>query len=85
MIDGEELRKSGATELYEVFKDEPGVSVTGSAGTAQNIAIRGMTGNRISIVKDGIATSDGYGASDINDIAGHNSFDLASAKRNSSG
>lgn len=80
VIDGEELRKSGATELYEVFKDEPGVSVTGSAGTAQNIAIRGMTGNRISIVKDGIATSDGYGASDINDIAGHNSFDLASAK-----
>lgn len=80
VIEGEEIRKSGATELYEVLKNEPGVSVTGSAGTAQNIAIRGMTGNRISVVKDGIAASDGYGANDINDVAGHNSFDIASAK-----
>lgn len=80
VIDGEELRKRGSTELYEALKNEPGVSVTGSAGTAQNITIRGMSGNRVTIVKDGIATSDGYGANDLNDVAGHNSFDIASAK-----
>ncbi|KHT48225.1 TonB-dependent hemoglobin/transferrin/lactoferrin family receptor [Vibrio sinaloensis] len=80
VIDGEEMRKKGATELYEVLKNEPGVSVTGSAGTAQNITIRGMSGNRVSVVKDGISTSDGYGANDLNDVMGHNSFDVSSAK-----
>ncbi|WP_394143291.1 TonB-dependent hemoglobin/transferrin/lactoferrin family receptor [Vibrio atypicus] len=81
VVDGDELRKRGATELYEALKDEPGVSVTGSSGTAQNITIRGMSGNRVVVIKDGIAMSDGYGADDINDVAGHNSFDLASVKQ----
>ena len=81
VVDGDELRKRGATELYEALKDEPGVSVAGSSGTAQNITIRGMSGNRVVVIKDGIAMSDGYGADDINDVAGHNSFDLASVKQ----
>ena len=76
VIDGEQIEKTGATELYDALKNEPGVTVTGGAGRAQNITIRGMTGNRILVVKDGIKSSDGFGANDINDKVGRNSFDL---------
>ena len=77
VIDGEQIEKNGATELYDAIRNEPGVSVSGGAGRPQNITIRGMTGNRILVVKDGIKSSDGFGANDINDKVGRNSFDLA--------
>ncbi|USD42881.1 TonB-dependent hemoglobin/transferrin/lactoferrin family receptor [Vibrio sp. SCSIO 43135] len=81
VIEGKTLQKEGATELYDSLDKEPGVSVTGGAGRPQNITIRGMTGNRIVIVKDGISLSDGFGASDLNDSAGRNSFDVSSLKQ----
>lgn len=65
------------TELYDALQGEPGVSVTGGAGRPQNITIRGMTGNRISIIRDGIRSADGFGANDINDQVGRDTFDLA--------
>lgn len=80
VISSEQLEQKGATELYDALNSEPGVSVTGGAGRAQNITIRGMTGNRIAIIKDGVKSSDGYGASDINDKVGRNSFDLSTVK-----
>ncbi|MCH1921085.1 TonB-dependent hemoglobin/transferrin/lactoferrin family receptor [Shewanella sp. A3A] len=80
VIDGETLQKKGQTELFDALRNEPGVSVTGSAGTPQNIVIRGMTGNKISIVRDGVPSSDGYGAADLNDQVGRNSFDLSTVK-----
>lgn len=80
VIKGDDLEKKGATELYDSLNSEPGVSVTGGAGRPQNITIRGMTGNRIVIIKDGVKSSDGYGASDINDKVGRNSFDLSNVK-----
>ncbi|MUL03904.1 TonB-dependent hemoglobin/transferrin/lactoferrin family receptor [Aliivibrio fischeri] len=80
VINGDDLETKGTTELYDSLNKEAGVSVTGGAGRPQNITIRGMTGNRIVIVKDGIKSSDGYGASDINDKVGRNSFDLSNVK-----
>ena len=77
VITGKDLEQKGATELYDAIKSEPGVSVTGGAGRPQNITIRGMTGNRILIVKDGIKSADGFGANDINDKIGRNSFDMS--------
>jgi len=77
VIDGEQIEKSGATELYDAIRNEPGVSVSGGAGRPQNITIRGMSGNRIAIVKDGIRASDGFGANDLNDKVGRNSFDIS--------
>ncbi|OXX54361.1 MULTISPECIES: TonB-dependent hemoglobin/transferrin/lactoferrin family receptor [unclassified Vibrio] len=79
-IDGETIEKQGATELYDVLSHEPGISVTGGAGRPQNITIRGMTGNRIAIIQDGVAASDGYGANDINDKVGRNTFALDNIK-----
>ncbi|WP_332404554.1 TonB-dependent hemoglobin/transferrin/lactoferrin family receptor [Vibrio metschnikovii] len=81
VITGEELERRGHTELYDAIRHEPGVSVTGGAGRPQNITIRGMSGNRIAIVRDGIMNADGYGANDLNDKVGRNSFDLSNVKR----
>lgn len=53
VITEEDLDRQVATELTDVFKNEPGVSVTGSAGRPQNISIRGIGGNRVLIIKDG--------------------------------
>ena len=80
VIDGDDIEKRGATELYDALRNEPGVSVSGGAGRPQNITIRGMSGNRIAITMDGIKTSDGYGALDLNDKVGVNSFDLSNVK-----
>ncbi|ELR65636.1 TonB-dependent heme receptor HutR [Photobacterium marinum] len=77
VVTGEEIESRGETELYDALNREPGVSVSGGAGRPQSITIRGITGNRIKIVKDGIAMSDGFGASDLNDKVGRNSFDLS--------
>jgi len=77
----EDLDRQVATELTDVFKNEPGVSVTGSAGRPQNIIIRGMGGNRVLIIKDGVRVSDGFGADDLNDKVGRFSFDLDDVKQ----
>ncbi|MFM7967186.1 TonB-dependent hemoglobin/transferrin/lactoferrin family receptor [Aeromonas sp. A-5] len=81
VITEEELDRQVATELTDVFKNEPGVSVTGSAGRPQNIIIRGMGGNRVLIIKDGGRVSDGFGADDLNDKVGRFSFDLDDVKQ----
>ncbi|KGK14559.1 TonB-dependent hemoglobin/transferrin/lactoferrin family receptor [Vibrio navarrensis] len=77
VVTGDALEERGVTELYDALQGEPGVSVTGGAGRPQNIIIRGMTGNRISIIRDGIRSADGFGANDINDQVGRDTFDLA--------
>ena len=81
VITEEDLDRQVATELTDVFKNELGVSVTGSAGRPQNIIIRGMGGNRVLIIKDGVRVSDGFGADDLNDKVGRFSFDLDDVKQ----
>ncbi|MEI8594741.1 TonB-dependent hemoglobin/transferrin/lactoferrin family receptor [Photobacterium sp. Hal280] len=81
VITRDDIEREGATELYDVLSHEPGVSVSGGAGRPQNLTIRGMSGNRIAVIKDGVKVADGYGASDLNDVAGHNSFDLGDVKQ----
>ncbi|MBL4816529.1 MAG: TonB-dependent receptor, partial [Shewanella sp.] len=80
VITAADIESLVATELSDLFRNEPGVSVTGSAGTPQNITIRGITGNRILMIKDGVRMADGYGASDINDSVGRFNFDLDDVK-----
>ncbi|HGY9610408.1 TonB-dependent hemoglobin/transferrin/lactoferrin family receptor [Vibrio harveyi] len=77
VVTGDEIESRGETELYDALRNEPGVSVTGGAGRPQNITIRGMTGNRIMIMRDGIRSADGFGANDINDAVGRDTFDLS--------
>lgn len=81
VITSEAMTREGATELYDALNHEPGISVSGGAGRPQNITIRGMSGNRVAVIKDGVRVADGYGADDLNDVAGHNSFDLGDVKQ----
>ena len=80
VITSQDIENLVATELSDLFRNEPGVSVTGSAGSPQNITIRGVSGNRILMIKDGVRMADGYGASDINDSVGRFNFDLDDVK-----
>ncbi|HBC3964240.1 TPA: TonB-dependent receptor, partial [Vibrio parahaemolyticus] len=77
LVTSEEIEQKGETELYDALRHEPGVSVSGGAGRPQNITIRGMTGNRIMIIRDGIRSADGFGANDNNDKVGRDTFDLS--------
>ena len=69
-----------ATQLSDLFRTEPGVSITGYSGRPQNITIRGMAGNRVLVLKDGTRLADGFGADDINDYVGRFHFDLDEVK-----
>ena len=81
VITQEELDRQVASELTHVFRKIPGVSVTGSAGRPQNISVRGIGGNRILLIKDGVRVSDGFGADNINDKVGRFNFDLDDIKQ----
>lgn len=80
VLTDEQLFKYSTTSLYDTFSKELGVNVTGGEGRSQNINIRGISGNRIKIIKDGISVSDGYGADNLNDKAGFYTFDMANIK-----
>ena len=69
-MDKARIEKELATNMSELFLQEPGVDVTGDVGGAQNINIRGMSGDRVLMIKDGMRMNEGYGANGLNDIIG---------------
>ena len=81
VISERDIRRSVSTQMSDLFRNEPGVSVTGFSGVSQNISIRGMSGNRILMLQDGTRLADGYGANDINDFVGRSNFDLQDVKQ----
>lgn len=80
IVSQRDIRRSVATQMSDLFRREPGISVTGNSGTSQNISIRGMSGNRILMIQDGTRIADGYGAADINDLVGRFNFNLEDVK-----
>lgn len=70
VMTAESIEKQAITDMNQLFKYEPGVSVTGRAGGAQNIQVRGMGGDRVLMIKDGMRMNEGYGANGLNDIVG---------------
>lgn len=80
LLTAEQLEQQVASQLADLFRHEAGVSITGYSGRPQNIMIRGITGNRVLILKDGITQADGFGAEDLNDSVGRFNFDLAEIK-----
>ncbi|NQY21662.1 MAG: TonB-dependent receptor [Campylobacteraceae bacterium] len=81
VIDEKQYLKEGVTSLYDTFANEVGISISGGEGKSQNITIRGLSGNRIKVLKDGVSISDGYGANNLNDVMGSNTFDLTNIKK----
>lgn len=81
VMTAEDMEKQVVSDMSQLFRYEPGVQVTGSVGGAQNINIRGMSGNRVLIIKDGMRTNEGYGANGLNDIVGRGFIDTDTLKQ----
>jgi len=76
-----DIEKQMVTNMSQLFRYEPGVYVTGSSGSAQNIVVRGMGADRVLMTKDGMRMNEGYGADGLNDIVGRGFIDVDMIKR----
>jgi hemoglobin/transferrin/lactoferrin receptor protein len=81
VISQEDIEKQVVSDMSQLFKYDPSVQVTGSAGQAQNIVVRGMGGDRVLMIKDGMRMNEGYGANGLNDIVGRGFIDTDTIKQ----
>lgn len=77
----EELALQQVTDYSQLFRYDPSIQVTGSVGGAQNFLVRGMGGNRVLLIKDGMRVNEGYGANGLNDIIGRGFLDTSTLKQ----
>lgn len=70
VVTAEDIEKNGFSDMNQLFKYDPSVYVTGTTGRAQNIIVRGMGGDRILMIKDGMRMNEGYGANGANNFVG---------------
>lgn len=60
VITAEQIEEQVVSNVADLFRYEPGVTVLGGAGDAQTFVIRGMGENRVKIVQDGVRQNDAY-------------------------
>lgn len=77
----EELALQQVTDYSQLFRYDPSIQVTGLVGGAQNFLVRGMGGNRVLLIKDGMRVNEGYGANGLNDIIGRGFLDTSTLKQ----
>ena len=70
-----DIENQMVNNMSEMFRYEPGIQITGSNGTAQNVIVRGMGGDRVMMIMDGMRMNEGYGADGANDIVGRGFID----------
>ncbi|WP_448548027.1 TonB-dependent hemoglobin/transferrin/lactoferrin family receptor [Thalassotalea fusca] len=81
VVTEEDLEKQLVNDMNQLFKYDPSVQVTGSQGGAQNFIVRGMGGDRILMIKDGMRMNEGYGANGLNDIVGRGFIETDTLKQ----
>jgi hemoglobin/transferrin/lactoferrin receptor protein len=81
VITEQDIEKQLVTDMSQLFKYDPSVQVTGSTGGAQNIIVRGMGGDRVLMIKDGMRMNEGYGANGLNDIVGRGFIETDTLKQ----
>lgn len=81
VISQEDIDKQAVSDMSQLFKYDPSIQITGSTGQAQNIIVRGMGGDRILMIKDGMRMNEGYGANGLNDIVGRGFIDTDTIKQ----
>lgn len=81
VVTGDEIEKLQFNDMNQLFQYEPGVEVTGRAGGAQNVLVRGMGGDRVLMIKDGMRMNEGYGANGLNDIVGRGMIETDTLKQ----
>lgn len=77
----EQLERQLVTDMNQLFKYDPSINITGGSGEAQNFVVRGMGGDRILMIKDGMRMNEGYGANGANDIVGRGFIDMDTLKQ----
>jgi len=81
VITQEDLEKQLVTDMSQLFKYDPSIQVSGNTGNAQNIIVRGMGGDRVLMIKDGMRMNEGYGANGLNDIVGRGFIETDTLKQ----
>ncbi|OKY26960.1 TonB-dependent hemoglobin/transferrin/lactoferrin family receptor [Thalassotalea sp. PP2-459] len=81
VVTSEDIEKQVVTDFSQLFQYDPSVQVSGSAGSAQNVIVRGMGGDRVLMIKDGMRMNEGYGANGLNDIVGRGFIDTDTLKQ----
>ncbi|TPH16515.1 TonB-dependent hemoglobin/transferrin/lactoferrin family receptor [Litorilituus lipolyticus] len=81
VITQEDLEKQLVNDMSQLFKYDPSIQVTGNTGNAQNIIVRGMGGDRVLMIKDGMRMNEGYGANGLNDIVGRGFIETDTLKQ----
>ncbi|MCP4991155.1 MAG: TonB-dependent hemoglobin/transferrin/lactoferrin family receptor [Colwellia sp.] len=81
VITEQDIEKQLINDMSQLFKYDPSVQVTGSTGGAQNIIVRGMGGDRVLMIKDGMRMNEGYGANGLNDIVGRGFIETDTLKQ----
>ncbi len=81
VIIAEDIEKQLVGDMSQLFKYDPSVQVTGAIGGAQNFVVRGMGGDRVLMIKDGMRMNEGYGANGLNDIVGRGFIETDTLKQ----
>ncbi len=77
----EQIQQQAVSDMSDLFRYEPGLEISGSAGTEQNFTIRGMGGDRVMMIKDGMRMNEGYGANGANNTVGRGFIDVDTIKQ----
>ncbi|MBT1066038.1 TonB-dependent hemoglobin/transferrin/lactoferrin family receptor [Bowmanella sp. Y26] len=81
VVTADDIESLSINDMNQLFNYEPGVSVTGRSGGAQNVIVRGMGGDRVLMIKDGMRMNEGYGANGLNDVVGRGFIDTDTLKQ----
>lgn len=81
VVTSDDLEKQVIGDMNQLFKYDPSVHVSGSAGGAQNFTVRGMGSDRVLMIKDGMRMNEGYGANGLNDIVGRGFIETDTLKQ----
>ncbi len=81
VVTAEDLENHVVSDMSQLFKYDPSVQVSGSVGGAQNFTVRGMGGDRVLMIKDGMRMNEGYGANGLNDIVGRGFIETDTLKQ----
>ncbi|TKB56550.1 TonB-dependent hemoglobin/transferrin/lactoferrin family receptor [Ferrimonas aestuarii] len=60
VMDEEEIARNMSSDFASLFRNEAAVDVKGGAGKSTSVTIRGIGGNRVMMVKDGVRVNNQY-------------------------
>ena len=79
VITGEEIEKRGVTQIFDVLKMAPGLSISrsGGAGSTSQVRIRGSRTGQVKVLIDGVEVNDPSGDANAYDFNGLLTSDVA--------